>query len=234
MSSARSIALAESPRDADAPVAVCSRLHSTATMAKTGPASNAIAASQHTALTAASARDEEFTDGSGEDDAEDDDDDFLGGKSQGDDSAPHSLDSEGAGAASSPALGIGIDAVAAPNRQRNLRQRIRIRGYRPLDELRSFAKVLITSLNREFVTPRVDYTVTTPASLQEGLGDAHIMGATLYNQMKAWLNGSNDECARDMAAYFKANTRSICLFYTLVHTLSPCAHSTLLSSLTCI
>ncbi len=149
-------------------------------------------------------REEEFTDGS-DDDLEDDDDAFAGDKGHGEDSAPCSIDSEGARTARSPTSGV--NAAAAPDsRVRGTRQRIRIRGYRPLDELRSFAKVLITSLNREFVTPRLDYSVPPPTNLLEGLGDAHIMGSTLYNQMKTWLNGSTDECARDMAAYFKADS----------------------------
>jgi hypothetical protein len=145
--------------------------------------------------TPTASRGEELT--GSEDDAEDEDEVYSGGRSHGDDSAPASFESEGAG--------TGNGSAAAPKHdRRGVRQRIRIRGYRPLDELRSFAKVLITSLNREFITPRLDYTAPPPARLSEGLGDAHIMGSTLYSQMKVWLSDPNDECARDMAAYFKA------------------------------
>jgi hypothetical protein len=143
---------------------------------------------------------EELTDVSCEDDAEDEDEGYSGGRSHCDDSAPVSFESEGAGT-------FGNGSAAQPKDDRRVaRQRIRIRGYRPLDELRSFAKVLITSLNKEFITPRLDYTTPPPACLSEGLGDAHIMGNTLYSQMKVWLSDPNDECARDMAAYFKAAT----------------------------
>jgi hypothetical protein len=141
-------------------------------------------------------REEELSDGSVEDDPDDEHDITTGLKSQQDDSVPNSFDSEGA-----TALGF-----SAPGGHGSARQRIRIRGYRPLDELRSFAKVLITALNREFVTPRLDYSAPCPASLSEGLGDAHIMGATLYNQMRLWLSDPSDVCARDMAAYFKVST----------------------------
>jgi hypothetical protein len=194
--------VAESPGNADALFASCSSLASADVINGTESASTAFHDSEHIACTPAFGREEEFSDGSGEEDAEDDDDVYAG-KCQGDDSMPQSFDSEGTGAYSSP--NVGTDAFKTSDRLRNVRQRVRIRGYRPLDELRSFAKVLITSLNREFVTPRFDYSVPPPAILLEGLGDAHIMGSTLYNQMKVWLSGSNDECARDMAAYFKAS-----------------------------
>ncbi len=151
---------------------------------------------QRSALVPGPNREEESSEGSAEDDPDDDDDMLAAGKAQGNDSAPNSFDSEGAIPSS---LTPRMDAAAAPGG----RQRVRIRGYRPLDELRSFAKVLITSLNREFITPRLDYSTPCPASLAEGLGDALIMGATLYAQMKIWLNDPLDECSRDMAAYFK-------------------------------
>ena len=162
---------------------------------------------------AAASRAEELTDASGEDDAEDEDEGYSGCRSHGDDSAPASFESEGAG--------TGNGSAAAPKHdRRGVRQRIRIRGYRPLDELRSFAKVLITSLNREFITPRLDYTAPPPARLSEGLGDAHIMGSTLYSQMKVWLSDPNDECARDMAAYFKA-TAPHCVHTDLTPSSTP-------------
>jgi hypothetical protein len=159
---------------------------------------------------------EELTDGSVEDDPDDDDEIAMGLKGQHGDSAPNSFESEGA-----PALGL--DSVAASG---NSRQRIRIRGYRPLDELRSFAKVLITSLNREFVTPRLDYSMPCPASLSEGLGDAHIMGTTLFTQMRLWLSDPNGECARDMAAYFKVSSSFIqpLYFSYFPHTLISLFH----------
>jgi hypothetical protein len=149
---------------------------------------------QQSSLVPGSHREEEPSDGSVEDDPEDDDDIATGTKGRPDGSAPNTLDAT-----------PGIDTSALPVGHGNSRQRIRIRGYRPLDELRSFAKVLITSLNREFVTPRLDYSAPCPACLSEGLGDAHIMGATLYAQMRRWLSDPNVECARDMAAYFKVS-----------------------------
>ena len=215
----------ESPGNADALLASCRSLASADMINGTDPASTAVHDSEQIACTPAFGREEEFSDGSGEEDAEDDDDVYAE-KCQGGDSVPQSFDSEGTGAYSSP--NFGTDALKTSDRLRNVRQRVRIRGYRPLDELRSFAKVLITSLNREFVTPRLDYSVPPPANLLEGLGDAHIMGSTLYNQMKVWLSGSNDECARDMAAYFKASPLFECYFRPF------CSRSFALTSFTCL
>jgi hypothetical protein len=143
MESAHSVA--GSPGNADALFATCSSLASADVINGTESASTAFHDSEQIACAPAFGREEEFSDGSGEEDAEDDDDVFAG-KCQGDDSLPQSFDSEGTGAHSSP--NFGTDILRTSDRLRNVRQRVRIRGYRPLDELRSFAKVLITSLKQ--------------------------------------------------------------------------------------
>jgi hypothetical protein len=145
-------------------------------------------------------RDEEFTDASSDDYPDYDMDIQLGAKVNGEDRVPRQFDWD----CTRLPVGLNVHLANSSRSQHPARHRIRIRGYRPLDELRSFAKVLITSLNKEFVSPLVDDIVPPPPQLSEGLGDAHIMGSALCGQMKAWLADPGEPCSRDMASYFKA------------------------------